>query len=201
MRRASIVTWIKITVGIVAFGLLQIGIVHALSPTAMRFGLQRWPDASGFVGNWSPYGAINTRNAFFQPPSSRWAPTGAPASPAISRATDGASRPHTPRDASPRPLDETRSSAPLMARPHPVLTSPPSRRGAGPIACSLVRVCFVYMWATAFPPTHSSRLSRLATRMAMPAPGISRCSAAPCRRRTCLSSAPSCGMDVRRFSR
>lgn len=67
MRRVPIVTWIKIIVGIVAFGLLQIGIVHALSPTAMRFGLQRWPDASGFVGNWSPYGAIKTSGPFFQP--------------------------------------------------------------------------------------------------------------------------------------
>lgn len=67
MRRASVVIWIMIAVGMILGGLLQISLVHALSPDAMRFGLQRWPDASGFVGNWSPYGPIATTNPFFQP--------------------------------------------------------------------------------------------------------------------------------------
>jgi hypothetical protein len=46
---------------------VQIGVVRAVGPAAMRFGAQRWPDAFGFVGSWSPSGVIDTSNPFYQP--------------------------------------------------------------------------------------------------------------------------------------
>ncbi len=67
MRGLHITAWIKVAVALVVCGLMPLGLAHAVGPYKLRFGLQLWPDASGFVGNWTPQGTIAARGPFFQP--------------------------------------------------------------------------------------------------------------------------------------
>jgi hypothetical protein len=67
MGRAVVPGWVRIAIVLILCGLVQISVVRAIGPAAMRFGAQRWPDASGFVGSWSPRGVIATSNPFYQP--------------------------------------------------------------------------------------------------------------------------------------